>query len=108
MRTSGLLQPFVKNPSDVRRCVDLSYKIRSKYLHGVKTKFTTSELKTAADEILEYCRKILLISLLMVPSVGQDEFLELIDDAIVDPNRMADLVEQVKKFDIGVFIGSHT
>ena len=104
MRTAGLLQSFTEDPTEVLKSVSLAYEIRSLYLHGHKAKASTAELKAVADGILEWCRKVLLISLKMMPPIGHDAFVKRVDDALVDPKKMTTLREEITNSDIHTLV----
>ncbi len=77
---------------DVYKTVKKGYGIRSKFVHGSISRNETR--KDLLDKIVEYLRKSILI-LLMIPK-GKDEFIQLIDDAMLDDSTKEKLEQLIR------------
>jgi len=74
------------------KTVKKGYGIRSKFVHGSISRNETR--KDLLDKIVEYLRKSILI-LLMIPK-GKDEFIQLIDDAMLDDSTKEKLEQLIR------------
>lgn len=92
----------VKNPIDIRKAVKDAYDVRSVFLHG--DKLSDSKKKTLNSnygnlnnlfkKILDYLRDLLLMSFLV--NMDKGEFIDLIDESLIDEEKNKQLVEIIK------------
>jgi len=97
MRASRYLAHLGKDPARTRETIELAYDVRSEYVHGGRTsqkerkkieRLYTS-LKTFQTELLDLVRISILAGVLH--RVDKEEFVDLIDDSLIDPGKGARL-----------------
>jgi hypothetical protein len=93
IRTSKLLSLLEHDPHEVKKTINDAYKVRSLFAHGgqlsdkgkkeLESKY--GDARNLLLSILDYLRILLIV--MMLSRKGKDEFIDLVDDSLVDKKR---------------------
>lgn len=101
MRISKVLSLLGKNPLEVRAVINDAYGIRSSFAHGghltykakKKLERKYGEVRKLLLALLDYLRISIIVTILC--RMGKEEFVDLIDDALIDSVRHEHLKNKV-------------
>ncbi len=94
MRASALIGCDGSNPTEARDCIKKCYSIRSNYMHG-KPLNSSLDLPRLSRELLEILRKVLVLSLRARSTMTHEDFVALIDDALISDEGRSALASSV-------------
>jgi len=105
IRISKLLSLLGHDPHEVKKTVNDAYKVRSLFAHGSQLSYKgKKELESAYQDpknllllILDYLRTLIIV--MMLSRKGKDEFIDLVDDSLVDKKRedqLNNIISQAK------------
>lgn len=101
LRVSKLFSFLGENPLQVREIVRKAYDIRSKFAHGghltykerKKLESKYGDLKNILLPLLNYLRTSIVVMILS--RISKEQFIDLIDDALIEPKKNEDLKNMV-------------
>lgn len=99
-RVSIILKAIGFNPLIINDEVNLAYRIRNKYSHGNVInlkKVIKQDHKEFLNNLYEYTRLCILISMQLYPIKTKKEYLKLIDFSLLDEDSYLELVKLIKE-----------
>jgi hypothetical protein len=106
IRISKLLSLLGHDPHEAKKTINDAYKVRSLFAHGSQLSYKgKKELDSAYHDpknlllsILDYLRTLIIV--MMLSRKGKDEFIDLVDDSLVDKKRedqLNNIISQAKE-----------
>lgn len=109
-RISKILYLIGFNPNNIKEIIGTAYKIRSLFVHGghlnykEKKKLISKfkDIKEFLKTLLDYLRISIIIGICI--NIEKDEFLDLIDDALIDKAKEDQLINLLNRVSDVIFI----
>lgn len=106
IRISKLLSLLGQDPHEVKKTINDAYKVRSLFAHGSQLSYkekkrlesTYHDQKNLLLSVLDYLRTLIIV--MMLSRKGKDEFIDLVDDSLVDKKReeqLNNIISQTKE-----------
>jgi hypothetical protein len=107
IRISKLLSLLGYNPYKIKKTINDAYRVRSLFAHGSqpgpkekkRLESTYHGQKNLLLSVLDYLRTLIII--MMLNSKGKEEFIDLVDDSLVDRKReeqLDNIISKAKEF----------
>lgn len=106
IRISKLLSLLGHDPHKVKKAINDAYKVRSLFAHGGQLSYRRKEMlesrygeaKNLLLSVLDYLRTLIIV--MKLSRKGKDEFIDLVDDSLVDKKReerLNNIISQAKE-----------
>lgn len=97
LRVAKIISLLGNNPQEARQIIKDAYNIRNKFAHGShlsykekkKLELRYKDIKTIFLSVINYLRQLIVIVLLIRKT--KDEFIDLVDDSLIDKKREEEL-----------------